>query len=313
MAIHGVDIAVVVTCTLSIVGSLFIIISFLLFKDFQNSMSRRLLVILSICDLLTAVAYLIHVGKEPEHVSHREKVRCEVQSAVNIFANQASFFWTDFIALFVLLSRKYGMKYASKFIPFFHAISWGWPIVSVILVGSYGVWGYDNGDATADWCWIRGGAPLYWHIVAGKGIEWASYLIVTVIYIGVFMDLRRTADQQLLLTHRSGPTWKMTEKKLLAIPIIFIILRLPGTIRTIYMMKNPTGTGVEGVWIYLQAIGDSGQGFANGLLFGVFTEKVRSYYYKLIGRCTRRYYDDDRKVNETAPVYAKVNISQNYF
>lgn len=181
----------------------------------------------------------------------------------------------------------------------------------MILVGSFDAWGYDNGAATADWCWIRGDKPFYWHIIAGKGVEWSSYLVVTVIYIGVFMDLRRTADQQLLLTHRAGPTWKITEKKLLAIPIIFIILRLPGTIRTAYMIANPHGTGAGGVWVYLQAIGDSGQGIANGLLFGLFTEKVRSYYYKLLGRCTRRY--EGGKVNETSPVYAKVNISQNYF
>jgi hypothetical protein len=38
-------------------------------------------------------------------------------------------------------------------------------------------------------------------------------------------------------------------------------------------MIHPT-YGLGGVWKYLQAIGDSGQGIANGLLFGVFTEKV---------------------------------------
>lgn len=302
VTMHGVDYAVVITCTLSIIGSSFIIISFLLFKDFQNSLSRRLLVILSICDLLTAVAYLIRVGKMDVN-SHSDMDRCHVQAGLNIFANQASFFWTDFIALFVLLSRKYGMKFAAKFIPFFHLISWGWPILSVILVGTHNAWGYDSGDATADWCWIKGGEKVYWHVIAGKGVEWASYLVVTIIYIGVFKDLRRTADQQLLLTHRSGPTWKMTEKKLLAIPVIFIILRLPGTIRTVYMMIHPN-TPLGGAWLYLQAIGDSGQGFANGLLFGLFTEKVRSYYYKLIGRCTRRRYEE-AKVNDSMPVYAK--------
>ena len=31
--------------------------------------------------------------------------------------------------------------------------------------------------------------------------------------------------------------------------------------------------------MYLQAIGDSGQGIANGLLFGLFTEKVFSFIY----------------------------------
>lgn len=47
-----------------------------------------------------------------------------LQSAINIFANQASFFWTDFISLFLFLSRKYGVKQASKYVPLFHIISW---------------------------------------------------------------------------------------------------------------------------------------------------------------------------------------------
>jgi len=305
------DVAVVVTCTLSCVGSLFIIVSFALFKDFQSSQSRRLLVILSICDLFTAVAYLIRIGKMPD--SEHDEVRCKVQSAINIFANQSSFFWTDFIALFVLLSRKYGMKQASRWIPYFHVISWGVPAVLLIAVIAKGAWGYDDGTATADWCWIKGGEPNYWHIIAGKGVEWSSCVLITIIYILVFVDLRKAADQQLLLAHRGGTTWKITEKKLLAIPVVFIILRMPGTIRTIYEFKHASGL-VSQPWPILQAIGDSGQGFANGLIFGLFTEKVRSYYYKLINRCTRREGEQVQPVNDGLGIHARQNTStSNYY
>jgi len=301
------DFAVIITCALSILGSLFIIISFALFKDFQSSQSRRLLFILSFCDLLTAVAYLIRIGKDP--VGKTDSAKCEIQSALNIFANQASFFWTDFIALFVFLSRKYGVKQATRFIPWFHIISWGIPLILMSLVIGFDMWGYDNGAATADWCWIKGGMPSYWHVIAGKGVEWSSCILITIIYILVFLDLRKAADQQLLLTHRGGTTWKITEKKLLAIPIVFIILRMPGTIRTIYAMKDSNGLK-SSPWPVLQAIGDSGQGFANGLIFGLFTEKVRSYYYKLINRCTRRNHDHTKSpVNDSVGIYARQNTS----
>jgi len=306
------DIAVVVTCSLSIVGSVFIVISFALFKDFQSSQSRRLLVILSLCDLLTAIAYLMRIGKMPD--PGIDTTRCHVQSALNIFANQASFFWTDFIALFVFLSRKYGMKVASRFIPYFHIISWGLPLISVTFVMGFGAWGYDGGKATADWCWIKADASSYWHVIAGKGVEWSSCILITIIYILVFLDLRKAADQQLLLTHRGGTTWKITEKKLLAIPVVFIILRLPGTIRTIYEMKNSTGL-ISMPWPVLQAIGDSGQGFANGLIFGLFTEKVRSYYYKLLNRCTKRNHEQVKPVNDGLGIYARqtTNNSGTYY
>lgn len=172
----------------------------------------------------------------------------------------------------------------------FHAISWGWPVLSVILVAIYNVWGWDDGATTAYWCWININAPhaTTWRLIAGKAVEWTSCVFITIMYIFVFFDLRKKVDQspatQLLITHRTGASWKSTEKKLLAIPFIFVILRLPGTVRTVYEAVNQHPLDSEFVAV-LQAIGDSGQGFANGLLFGVFTGKVRSFYRKLIASC----------------------------
>jgi len=66
-----------------------------------------------------------------------------------------------------------------------------------------------------------------------------------------------------------------------------VVLRIPGTARTLY--EAIKGDSLSSQWIaVLQAIGDSGQGFANGLLFGVFTSKVRTFYLKLIASCTCR-------------------------
>jgi len=218
---------------------------------------------------------------------------CQVQSTVNIFANQASFFWTDFISLFLFLSRKQGVKAASRFVPLFHFISWGWPIISVSAVLYYHAWGPDDGETTADWCWI-GKHPTglfeninMWHLWGGKFVEWTSCVFITIMYIFVFYDIRKKVSPatQLLIKNRTGGSaWKNTEKKLLAIPFIFIVLRSAGTVRTIYfwVYKRPVR------WLAVaQAIGDSGQGFANGLLFGLFTDKVRTFYYKLLSHCAR--------------------------
>jgi len=308
---RAVHYTVVVTCCLSIVGSLFIIVAFALFKDFQHSQSRRLLVILSFCDFVTAIAYLMTPADKAQ-----QPVLCHIQSAINIFGNQASFLWTDFIALFVFLSRRNGVKEASRYIPLFHAISWGLPAISVIIVGAKDMWGYDSGFATADWCWIKGNEPFYWHLIGGKGIEWASCVFITIIYILVFIDMRKATDQQMLLTHKSGATWKITEKKLLAIPLVFIILRLPGSIRNVYLMVNSGHPliGPHGLAAILQAIGDSGQGFANGLIFGVFTEKVRSYYYRALGRFTKRDSGGSTgKVNDGMGMFRTTTSSQGYY
>jgi len=288
-----IQLAVIVTCSLSVMGASFIIVSFLLSNEFRKSQSRRLLFLLSICDLVTAVAYLM--WHDPYEDSEAlPSPLCKAQAALNIFANQASFFWTDFISLFLFLSRKYGVKRASRFTPLFHFISWGWPLVSVSLVASQGVWGQDSGATTAYWCWIDGAVTnnMKWHLIAGKAVEWASCVFVTIMYIFVFFDLRKNVDPspatQLLITHRTGgASYKSTEKKLLAIPLIFVVLRIPGTARTIYEAWKHQP--LQSQWIVvLQAIGDSGQGLANGLLFGLFTSKVRTFYLKLIASCTCR-------------------------
>jgi len=191
---------VVVTCALSVVGASFIIVSFLLSVEFRKSQSRRLLFILSVCDLVVALAYIIfthQAGAEQssdDSFNNNVPTMCKAQAIVNIFANQASFFWTDFISLFLFLSRKYGVKHASKFIPLFHFISWGWPTISVGLVAYHQMWGIDKGS-TANWCWIRGNMndtlKFKWHLIAGKAVELSSCVFITVMYIFVFFDLRK--------------------------------------------------------------------------------------------------------------------------
>jgi len=292
-----ITVAVIVTCCLSIIGASFIILSFLLVSEFRQSHSRRLLFLLSLCDLVVAIAYLLRTGRYGHSADTNERgdPLCQAQSAINIFANQASFFWTDFISLFLFLSRKYGVKFAVRFVPLFHIISWGWPALSVWGVMWYNAWGADGGDTTADWCWI-GNKPTglftninMWHLWAGKFVEWMSCVFITIMYIFVFYDIRKKVDQspatQLLIKNRTGGnSLKNTEKKLLAIPFIFIILRSAGTVRTIYYWVNKEPLQ----WLAVaQAIGDSGQGFANGLLFGLFTDKVRAFYYKLISHFTK--------------------------
>jgi len=286
--------AVVVTCILSVIGASFIIVSFLLSAEFRKSQSRRLLFLLSICDLVVALAYLLfntYVNPVPD--PSNPPPLCKAQAVINIFGNQASFFWTDFISLFLFISRKYGIRQASKFIPLFHIISWGWPTISVSLVIWKHTWGLDQG-ATADWCWIARmepqGALFAWHLIAGKAVEMASCIFITVMYIFVFFDLRKKVDQspatQLLITHRTGGnSWKNTEKKLLAIPFIFVILRTSGTVRTVYEYVH--GRELDSQFLaVMQAIGDSGQGLANGVLFGLFTSKVRTFYQKLLAKCS---------------------------
>jgi len=293
----AVDLTTYITCSLSIIGALFILVSFLLFGEFRQVPSRQLLFFLSLCDFLIAVAYLIQhdpqTGSEPT-------TACKVQSAINIFSNQASFLWTDSIAAYVFICCKYGLKKANRFVPFFHIISWGLPLISMTAVIISGFWGSDNNHSTASWCWIKGDGTrreeIVWHLLAGKLVEWSSFIILTILYICVYWDIHSKVAQspgaQLLINQKRQSTWKTTEKKLLAIPAVFVVMRIVGTVRTIYSFTGDTDPDSfmnSTIMMSLQAFGDSGQGFANGILFGVFTDKVIKNYKILFWRLASRF------------------------
>lgn len=75
------------------------------------------------------------------------------------------------------------------------------------------------------------------------------------------------------------------ERKLLFIPVVFVLLRIWGSSNRIYTMI----TGNAPVWTMtlLQAICDPLQGAANAAAFGVMTERVRKGYLELCcSRCS---------------------------
>ena len=67
--------------------------------------------------------------------------------------------------------------------------------------------------------------------------------------------------------------------KLAMIPLIFVLLRMWGTIEFFWSMAR--GGGTPPFWILiLMGVGDSAQGFANCILFCVLTEKVRMKFVR---------------------------------
>jgi len=242
-----------------------------------RTVSRRLLVCLSIADFCVAANYLLPGYKGGDW--------CEAQAIINVFANQAMFLWTDCIALYLYMSLIKGQTFAKNVgYPVFQVVSWGLPAILALVLLVSGEGGSNSKD-TADWCWIKASAPKYWMIVEGKGLEWISYLFVAAMYIVIKIKLRTRAlpiSQPLIEKQFSyEETRKNIGFKLLFIPVAFILLRIPGTVRTVMSFA---GSDDNQLWLRIfHAIGDTGQGWVNGLLFGVLTKKVRSSYLSACG------------------------------
>jgi len=90
--------------------------------------------------------------------------------------------------------------------------------------------------------------------------------------------------------------------KLTFVPIVFILLRAPGTLKTLLAMA-PTGatnTTFFEILTVMQSFGDTGQGFTNAIFFGILTEKVRKNWHRF---CQQTCCPCLEAANETPKVY----------
>lgn len=177
--------------SLSILGSLTIIITFCLWPDVRTK-SRLMIVFISVCDLLVASFNIIGIflNKEPR--------TCKIQATVNIAAILSSFFWTVYLSLYFYLTicKKITERTEKITMWLFHVTAWGIPVV-IAAVG-FGVQAVGNTHdmVSSGWCWIKyesGKAwwrTVLWMSIAGKGWEILAYIAISVFYILVTLKIK---------------------------------------------------------------------------------------------------------------------------
>ncbi|XP_023604946.1 G-protein coupled receptor 157 isoform X3 [Myotis lucifugus] len=111
---------VLLSCVLSALGSGLLVATHALWPDLR-SRARRLLLFLSLADLLSAASYFYGVLQDFSGPSWD----CVLQGALSTFANTSSFFWTVAIALYLYLSivRTPRGPRAGRLLLAFHVVS----------------------------------------------------------------------------------------------------------------------------------------------------------------------------------------------
>lgn len=110
---------------LSLIGSLFIILTFLVFKR-TRTFGTKLIFFLSISDFFASIAWL------PWNTSDQ---LCNIQAIFLQFFELSSYCWTFCIAisLYQVLFLEQSEKKSQRWLPLYHILSWGLPLISVIL------------------------------------------------------------------------------------------------------------------------------------------------------------------------------------
>ena len=198
------SIATILSCTLSVIGSLAIIYAYVRWKDIRTG-SRSIITFLAIADLVTASGYLMgsvnyiyHYGNdENSPACLRFNTVCQIQSFITTTSSLCSFAWTSFLAVYLyLIIVRAKISRANRLIPLFHIVAWALPLcvtLPLLITGKLGYAPY----AASNWCFIRNFLPQNDHkylcgrfnrevalliLFGGKAWEILTYILVIIMY-----------------------------------------------------------------------------------------------------------------------------------
>lgn len=280
---------VLLSCVLSALGSGLLVATHALWPDLR-SRARRLLLFLSLADLLSAVSYFYGVLQDFSGPSWD----CVLQGALSTFANTSSFFWTVAIAFYLYLSIVRATRaHGGLLLWAFHAVSWGVPLTITVAAVILKKIGYDASDVSVGWCWIDLEAEdhVLWMLLTGKLWEMLAYVTLPVLYLLIRKHINRAHEALseyrpiLSQAHRLQHPSSMADKKLVLIPVIFICLRVWSTVRFVLTLCGSPAVQTP-VLVVLHGIGNTFQGGANCIMFVLCTRAVRTRLLSLC--CCRR-------------------------
>uniref|UniRef100_A0A6B2LBQ6 G-protein coupled receptors family 1 profile domain-containing protein n=1 Tax=Arcella intermedia TaxID=1963864 RepID=A0A6B2LBQ6_9EUKA len=289
----------VVSCVLSILGTGLILFSWVFWKDVRSKL-RMLVVFLSVSDMVISSGNLLGSFMLMAHLTPGtfEKY-CEAQSFFTTGSSMVSFMFTMFIAIYLYLMVSKKTDAAVRLVPLATFLSIVIPLLIVSLAMAFGALGLSQYSSRIGWCWIAPGENIYgpplsfsgrivfWSFVAGKGVEMTAYLFTPILYFYIRREMNAQQYDSRLLNANVRMTLQDTERKLVLIPFIFLGLRIWGSLRYVGTLTENEFLSCNVVLAALQGVGDSGQGWANALLFCFFTRKVRVKIFECLCTCKK--------------------------
>ncbi|XP_004863981.1 G-protein coupled receptor 157 isoform X2 [Heterocephalus glaber] len=283
-------VAVLLSCVLSALGCGLLLATHALWPDLRSP-ARRLLLFLSLADLLSAASYFYGALRDFTGPSWD----CVLQGALSSFANASSFFWTMAIALYLYLSivRAARGPRADRLLWAFHGVSWGIPMTITVVAVALKKIGYDASDVSVGWCWVDLEAEdrVLWMLLTGKLWELLAYVTLPVLYLLVWKHIDRAHEalseyRPIFESRRPQPcaNASVADKKLLLIPLVFICLRAWSTVRFVLTLLGSPLVRSPAL-VVLHGVGNTFQGGANCILFVLGTRAVRMRLCSLCRCC----------------------------
>lgn len=262
--------------SLSIVGSSFIIASYLVFPGLRT-FPFKLVVYLSISDWFASLAYgLGMIGVKPQVCS--TEFFCYVSAQMSQFFDVATFLWISAIAfnVFQVMVRKKG-RAVEHYERSYHFFVWGVSLVSMLIPGFIGAFG----DAGL-WCWITPSHPMTQFF--------CYYLLLILVFIFNMIVLVWVG---LALRNDASSQTNTVTIRLLSYILVFFVIRIWSV--TDRIIDYATGQPVLALAM-LHSFFSPLQGFCNAVVYGMNRQVLNEWRYsQLYARfccCRNRAYID---------------------
>ena len=148
--VTSVRVVVGITCCLSMIGAVLIILSYVLIKDIRTK-SRKILLHISLMDFMVAAGNIVGIlvnfddylyGLEP-HTYTVINNACKAQACINVYSTLSSILWTNCLAVYIYIQNMLMGQSKVKWTMYvFFIISYGLPFIVAIWYVLTGKLGY---------------------------------------------------------------------------------------------------------------------------------------------------------------------------
>jgi len=252
------------TCTLGVVGALFIIITYITFSDIRNRFGIGLIFWLSVSNLFDCIAFF------PWDV---DNFLCKTQALVIHFFQVASFFWSAYIGVSVFaviyLDKMFDSNDLSSKMRWFHGISWAVAFLTAVppfVTGQYG----KNETTLEPWCYTPNG--MIWALI----LVYTPCALTLIFSIGVFIAVR------VKLSKWNSPDSKMLKNNITLYVASFVVSQAPTIINRVQNYFQPNNPLL--ILILIQVTLQPLQSFWNAIIFVVTEPDCLELYTHLFKR-----------------------------
>lgn len=199
----SIRVVVGITCILSIIGAVLIILSYVLIRDIRTK-AREILVNLSLMDFMVATANLVGIFTSPGVTGLKDPVTeslCIVQASFALYGTISSVLWTICVAVYVFVRITLeNSKVGQRTVYGFYLICYGIPLIMTLWFSLTGKLGNDKIGGSG-WCSIKVKDQIF-NVVFGNDIWiYLTIILVPLIFISLHFYIRHQVCQCLSYTY----------------------------------------------------------------------------------------------------------------